>query len=311
MRGIYSTALIKLLIDEGFKIVRPTRSQIERFNVPESASEPDAQITDSADRHFAEIKGLGEVVEQVTKAVRKNIEDSIIVWRRPGDAAHVLVGFPVDAKRRLDALRSQVAYTVPWHHYCRAGGEALSSMVSFAEDLVERGLVPPDEMDRMFEEQVRQLTPRLGAMVRIIHVKLNGGRVVMGPGKVVWRDGDSIRILRRIMGTGVYDGLGVPKQLGDYAVTEAKRLETWTKTTYYSMSGTLKGAYYNVCTPVAFYPDQIHYFDLEVDVVLVPNQGSKVVDEDLLRKALDEGVLSGSLFEKAMRTVEAIRVGCG
>ncbi|MEN2974979.1 MAG: DUF402 domain-containing protein [Candidatus Caldarchaeales archaeon] len=305
IRGIYSTALAKLLIDKGFKIVKPTKSQVERFGLEDITSEPDATIVDSTDRHFAEVKGSEEAVKPIVDVMREFFED-LIVLRRDKPIPHVRLGFPVDAKKKLDELRSSIAYTVPWHHYCRAGGEALSSMVSFAEDLVERGLVSPSEMDKMFEEQVKQLTPRLGSKIKIIHVKLNGGRIVLGPGKVTWRSDQTVKILRRIMGSGVYDGLGLPKHVGDYAVTEARRLEMWAKTSYYNFSGTLKGTYYNICTPIAFYPDQIHYFDLEIDVVALPDREPKVIDKELLEQALDKGILSGKLFERALREVEKI-----
>ncbi|MCS7125957.1 MAG: DUF402 domain-containing protein [Aigarchaeota archaeon] len=306
VRGIYSTALIKLLMDKGFKIVNPTRSQVERFNIQEPTLEPDAVIVDSIDRHFIEVKGDLEVVKTLVDVMKSFFEDLIVLWKRDEVLSHVRIGFPVDAKRKLDELRSSVAYTVPWHHYCRAGGEALSSMVSFAEDLVERGLVNPREMDKMFEEQVRQFTPKLGSKVKIVHVKLHGERIVLGPGKVVWRSNDSIKILRRIMSSGVYDGLGIPKQIGDYAITEARRLETWTKTSYYNFSGVLKGVYYNICTPVAFYPDQIHYFDLEIDVVALPDHEPRVIDEEFLKQAFEKGIISYELFEKSLRIVREI-----
>ncbi|MEM2395619.1 MAG: DUF402 domain-containing protein [Nitrososphaerota archaeon] len=307
VRGIYSTALIKLLIDKGFKIVKPTRSQIERFGLTNLAVEPEAVISDSSDRHFIEIRGVLEVVNPLVVELKNFFEDLIVIWRmKDANNSWVRVGFPVDAKKKLDELRSMIAYTVPWHHYCRAGGEAISNMVSFAEDLVEKGLVPPEEMSRMFEEQVNQFTPRLKSRIRIVHVKLNGKRILLGPGKVIWRSDETIKILRRIMSSGVYDGLGIQKQVGDYAVTEARKLDVWTKTSYYSLSGNFKGAYYNISTPIAFYPDHIHYFDLDVDVVYLPNLEVKIIDTELLEQALNQEIISGKLFEKALKTADRI-----
>lgn len=307
VRGIYSTALIKLLIDKGFKIVKPTRSQMERFGLSNLAVEPDAIISDSPDRHFIEVRGALEVIDTLVIELKNFFEDLIVVWRMKDiDNSYVRIGFPVDAKKKLDELRSVVAYTVPWHHYCRAGGEAISNMVSFAEDLVEKGLVPSEEMNKMFEEQVKHFTPKLGSRVRIVHVKPNGRRIFLGPGKVIWRSDETIKILRRIMSSGLYDGLGVPKQVGDYAVTEARKLAMWTKTSYYSFSGNFKGAYYNICTPIAFYPDHIHYFDLEVDVVYLHNLEVKIVDVELLEQVLKEEMISSKLFEKALKEADKI-----
>lgn len=309
VRGIYSTALIKLLIDKGFKIVKPTKSQIERFGLSNLAIQPDVLITDSSDRHFIEVKGALEVVEPTVCEMKNFFEDLIVLWKiKDKEISHVRVGFPVEAKKKLDELRSMVAYTVPWHHYCRAGGEVLSKMVSFAEDLVEGGLVSPEEMNKIFEEQVKQFTPKLGSKVKIVHAKLNGRRIILGPGKVIWRAGDTVKVFRRIMSSGLYDGLGIPKQFGDYAITEARKLEMWMKTSYYDFSGNLKGSYYNICTPVSFYPDEIHYFDLEVDVVYLPNLEAKIIDRELLEHALIEDIISNKLFEKALKQAEKISI---
>ncbi|MEM0079410.1 MAG: DUF402 domain-containing protein [Nitrososphaerota archaeon] len=307
VRGIYSTALIRLLLDEGFRIVKPTKSQKERFGLEEVFTEPEVLITDSEDRHFIDIRGSREQLERLIEVLKNVFEDAIIVWRKLDQAfSHVRVGFPVDSKKKLDEFRARVTYTVPWHHYCRAGGEVLSNMVSFAEDLVEKGIVPPEEMNRMFEEQVKQLTPRLGSKVKIVHVKLDGRRIVLGIGKVVWRSDDEIKILRRIMSQGVYDGLGIPKQIGDTAVTYARRLEWWMKTSYYDFSGNLKGVYYNINLPIAFYPDQIHYFDLELDVVALPNSEPKIIELELLEKAVNNGIVNRKIMEEAIKVAEKI-----
>jgi len=303
VRGIYSTALVGLFLEKGFTIVKPTRSQRERFGLSESREEPDVIIGEQRDRHYVEAKGLPEVIEEIVRVMRREFFDLIIV--RP-NLAHARFGFPVEAKKKLDELRSKVAYTVPLHHYCRAGGEALSSMVSFAEELVERGLVSPEEMNQMFREQVEKIAPRLGTRIQVIHGKLGGRNIILGPGKTVWRREGAVKVERRIMSSGIYDGLGVEKSPGDYALTEVKRFEWWTKTSYYSISGTAKGIYYNICTPVALYPDSIHYFDLEVDVVVKAGGRPEIIEEELLEKAVEEERIGRELAERALREAERI-----
>ena len=307
VRGIYSTALIVLLLDKGFEIINPTRSQVERFGV-DSRGDADAGITDSSnDRHYIEVRGEPEVVEAVIEALRGSLDDLIVLRPVRGEkAAMARIGFPTEAKLKLDELRSRVAYTVPWHHYCRAGGEALSSMVSFAEDLVERGLMDPDEMSKMFDEQVRKMIPRLRAKIKIIHSKLDGKRIRIGPGTVIWRRDESVKIQRRILGCGVYDGLEVEKTPGDYALTEVRRLEWWMKTSYYNISGIPKGSYYNVCTPIALYPDHIHYFDLEVDVIVKPNGEAGMIDVEELERAVEEGRIQEDLMKRALRVADEL-----
>ena len=307
IRGVYSTALIKLLQDAGFTIVNPTRSQVERFGIT-LRCEPDVMIVDSpSDRHCIEIRGAAEAVQELVNALRENFEDLIVLQEHASEPlGRARIGFPNDAKLKLDELRSKVTYTVPFHHYCRAGGEGLSSMVSFAEDLVERGLVPADEMSRMFEEQVNQIAPRIGVTIKIIHIKPNGRRLSLGPCKVVWRSESKVRLQRRILSSGIYDGLGVEKSPGDYAITEIVKFQPWMKTSYYSISGELKGHYYNISTPIAVYPDHIHYFDLEVDVAVKPNSKAEIIDAELLEKAVEEGRLRKELRDKALKIAEEI-----
>ncbi|RLG08089.1 MAG: hypothetical protein DRN65_02335 [Thaumarchaeota archaeon] len=307
IRGIYSTALIGLLQEKGFTIVNPTKSQVERFGIT-MKNEPDVMIVDSpSDRNCIEIRGSAEVVQELVKTLQSFFEDLVVLHLSVCEPlGRAKVGFPNQAKLKLDELRSRVSYTVPYHHYCRAGGEGLSSMVSFAEDLVERGLVPAEEMSRMFREQVEGITPRLGTMIKIIHIKPNGKRLSLGLGKVIWRGDGKARIQRRIMGFGVYDGLGVEKSPGDYAITEVTRFQPWMKTSYYSISGELKGRYYNISTPISLYPDHVHYFDLEIDVVVKPNSEAEIVDIELLEKALEEGRIREEVKIKALKIAEEI-----
>ena len=307
IRGIYSTALIGLLQEKGFTIVNPTKSQVERFGIT-MKNEPDVMIVDSpSDRNCIEIRGSAEVVQELVKTLQSFFEDLVVLHLSVCEPlGRAKVGFPNQAKLKLDELRSRVSYTVPYHHYCRAGGEGLSSMVSFAEDLVERGLVPAEEMSRMFREQVEGITPRLGTMIKIIHIKPNGKRLSLGLGKVIWRGDGKARIQRRIMGFGVYDGLGVEKSPGDYAITEVTRFQPWMKTSYYSISGELKGRYYNISTPISLYPDHVHYFDLEIDVVVKPNLEAEIVDIELLEKALEEGRIREEVKIKALKIAEEI-----
>jgi predicted RNA-binding protein associated with RNAse of E/G family len=78
------------------------------------------------------------------------------------------------------------------------------------------------------------------------------------------------------------------------------------KTSYYSISGTLKGCYYNISTPVSIYPDHIHYFDLELDVVVKPGSSPEIVDADGLEKAFQENRISEELKKAAFRIAEEI-----
>lgn len=308
IRGIYSTALIRLLLDEGFKLVKPTRSQRERFGAKDvSSEEAEAILSTTKDKHYLEIRGVGEVVGEVVEVLRRNLADLVVIWlERVGGLGRAWIGFPAHVKQKLDRLRSEVAYTVPWHHYCRAGGEALSTMVSFAEHLVELGLADGESIAKLFDETVRNAVPRRGAVAKILHAKPDGHLLKLRPGRVIWRREGEVKLQRRILGGGTYDGLGIPKSPGDYAITEAKLMEWYTKTRYYDISGRLKGTYYNICTPIALYPDHIHYFDLEVDVVVRGERDVEIIDVERLEKAAEDGRICEDLKRTALQVAERL-----
>ncbi|MEM3626523.1 MAG: ribonuclease E/G [Candidatus Bathyarchaeia archaeon] len=57
IRGIYSTALTKLLLDNGFEIVQPSLTIKNRFGLPENSAQPDIQIKDRYDLQGVRVLG--------------------------------------------------------------------------------------------------------------------------------------------------------------------------------------------------------------------------------------------------------------
>ncbi|MDJ0269212.1 MAG: DUF402 domain-containing protein [Aigarchaeota archaeon] len=300
-RGIYSTALVNLALKDGkFELVQPTESQKRRFNIQAVEDEPDITINDANDRHAVKIAGREDEVREFISLLRAYDDSSAIWWKTTGSTALCVVSFSLDSKVKLDKLRSEVTYTVPWHHYCRSGSEGLSLMVSMAERLVEEGLAGPEQVNQVFQEEINRLTPRVGTRIHITHTKLNGRLISLSPGKVIWRRSGDLKITRTIMSSGLYDGLRVPRTLGDTAVMYIKRGQPYTTTKYYSQDGTLKGEYYNICTPVEVFDSYIRYIDLGVDVVRRPNSEPEIIDAEELEEALARGVISERIYREAM-----------
>jgi len=114
------------------------------------------------------------------------------------------------------------------------------------------------------------------------------------------RAGDGRLILeRRFTPGGTYDSLDLPKEAGDYGTIDLEEGSWWRHRRYYSADGSSKGDIYNINTPVEFYPRQVRYVDLEVDVVLPPGGGIIVVDEPALEQSVTQGLLPRLLAEKA------------
>ncbi len=78
VRGIYSTALTKVLLDNGFEIVWPSMAIKERFKLKESMDAPDLIIKDKGNLQGAKVLGTGEAVDQFRLILHKNFDDVII-----------------------------------------------------------------------------------------------------------------------------------------------------------------------------------------------------------------------------------------
>ncbi len=171
---------------------------------------------------------------------------------RAGQTA-LVVEFPGGSKQALDAWRARCVPTEPGYHRACSAPEAAAT---------------PNPHDR----------------IRIEHVKVHSDLSVVMTAQVIRVDSQQLRVRREIKGVGVYDGLNIPKEPGDYAVTEF-RLGAWHyETRYYSRDGALKGIYVNVNTPIEIYSDRVRYVDLEIDVVQRPAEPPQVIDEEDLEQ---------------------------
>jgi len=76
IRGIYSTALTKLLMDHGFKILQPSKVIKERFNLPSSNNEPpEVTIKDRSDLQGIVALGSPEAVNFLQTVLQESLED--------------------------------------------------------------------------------------------------------------------------------------------------------------------------------------------------------------------------------------------
>ena len=62
IRGIYSTALTKLLLDEGFEVVQPSTIIQERFGLKGNEDSPDLDIEDLGDLQGIRAQGKNEPI---------------------------------------------------------------------------------------------------------------------------------------------------------------------------------------------------------------------------------------------------------
>jgi Ribonuclease G/E len=216
-------------------------------------------------------------------------------------AATSWVWFGRESRFALDDHRRAVATTMPGHHRIKAGSEAASAGVDFAEALC----TPEGEFP--FGVVTQQFGPVEGDTVSLGHGKPDGRLITLGRGEVVEHGADGTLAVRREMGgSGTYDALGVNQDRGDVALTKFREGRWWYPTVYRSRDGALKGTYVNVCTPVECFPDVVRYVDLHVDVVKHADGTVERVDDDELDAAVEAGELSEELATKARSVASSL-----
>lgn len=312
IRGIYSTALAKLLFDNGFAIVQSSVTVRERLGLKENDEFPDLEVNDRQDKQGVQASGPAEAVNDFISTLQSCLDDVVIRKGEPPatlleGSRYVDVEFPALSKKKLDEIRGSVAPTMEGHHYYKACGVTISSALDMAEKLLEKG-GPHEEVEKLLKQTIRAKYPIVGSLIEIEHVKLHGNVFNLGEAVVeTFNHQKSMIQFRRVFKTkGIYDGLKVEKDLGDYAVTEAKIGEWYFKTQYFSKDGQYKGTYINLNTPIELYPYGIRYVDLEVDVCIWPNGKVKKLDEKKLKEAATEGIITPKLVKTIKEKLKEI-----
>jgi protein associated with RNAse G/E len=302
IRGIYSTALTRFFLDRGVKVVSPSDAIIKRFGKTKGlllVGAHDVEILDLVDMEGVMLQGESAAVETMAKALQGHFFDA--VYRNKGEGS-VEVEFPFSAKEALDELRNRVLPTVPRHHHFRI---VASDYVNLLEEKTLSGHPEKREsVGRSMEKSLIWDTLQEGKEIKIEHVKLDGEVIFLSEGVILEKDFDlkSLVLKRsRFKGRTKYDGLGIEKREGDYAVSEVLGGQWHYRHTYFREDGTLIGRYVNINTPVEFYPDRIRYVDLEIDVVQMPDGRTFVTDEEDLAERFKAGFLSAELVETAKK----------
>ena len=312
IRGIYATALTRFFLDHGMKVVSPSDTIIRRFGKAKGlvlVQPHDVEIVDSDDLEGIRLQGESASVGAVTTVLRERFFDTICRNKREGS---VELEFPFAAKTALDELRNRVLPTVPRHHHFRI---IASDYVNLLEEKTLSG--HPEKREsagRSMEKSLIWDTFEKGKEIKIEHVKVDGEVIHLSEGVILEKDFDRKRLVlkrSRFQGRTKYDGLGIEKREGDYAISEIQGGLWYYQHTYFRSDGTLIGRYVNINTPVEFYPDRIRYVDLEIDVVQMPDGQVFVTDEEDLEQRFKTGFLSEELLETAKKAafqrVETLR----
>ncbi len=279
----------------------------------------------------ADLEAMGEAIERAVDRA-ETLEEAVSTSdSEPGEPAQVAapratvwLWFGRKSRFALDEARRAVETTMPGHHRTKTAARSASSAVDFAEAVCDSLAVDSDTDSSLnwssqadpsadadgvfpFDAVADQFGPEPGDRLEIGHGKPDGRLISLGYGDVIDWDSDGKLTLERSMrGGGSYDALGTPKEDGDAAVTKFREGRWWYPTTYKADDGSTKGTYVNVCTPVELFPETVRYVDLYVDVIRTPDENVEIVDEAELEAALEDGVVSTELAEKARSVASAV-----
>ena len=277
IRGIYTTALAKLLLTSGYAIVDPSPEIRQRFSLPPTDEAPEISIQDREDRQGILITGESDPIILLIRLLQETLLDSILLEfvgktaspeeseeeTEARDMARARFEFPGISKAYLDAIRSTVVPSLKNHHRLKILHE--KKLGRFEAEL----LISPDKKEdlenRLFADWILAPLEKDGG-VRLEPVKPSGKAIRPREGILLEKRGETL-ILKRSFSQGRYDGLNLPIEEGDYGLTEVREGAGHVKHSYFSKQGKLKGDYFDITTPVEIYPFGARYVDLEIDVV--------------------------------------------
>ncbi len=228
------------------------------------------------------------------------------------------IEFPAEVKEALDKTRGKIRPTINHHHFYKSAGYA--SLVDFAELVIEDKVGDKRYITSKLEKVVSQDMPRVNDPINIEHVKLDGAMVLLGRGRVIETSSQGLVLRRQFRYTRrklkiakkYPNDVDVPSDEGDYALTEAIHGAKTLVTKYYSREGELKGTYVNINTGIEIYPSngaapsKIRYIDLEIDVVAPVNGEVRIIDQHLLKRAVQRGFITPEMAEHAKETAKTV-----
>ncbi len=317
IRGIYTTALTKVLLDSGYKIVDPSPEIQERFSLAPISKPPEILVKDQEDHQGIEIIGEADRICRLWEMLQPRLLDVALLRLKPltepeqetleelaGPKELVLARCELGgaSKGSLDLIRSSVVPTLTYHHRLRM---IHPKKLEKAERQLGKQPHLKEELGRtLFRDII--LTPLSKAgVVRLEHIKISGTPVRPREGILLESKGERF-LIKRSFFSGRYDGLGQTIEEGDYGITEVQEGAWYVKHAYYSKDGRPKGEYYNVNTPVEVFPYGARYLDLEVDVVRPVGGEPFIVDREDLALLARDGMIGADLEKKAAKVAEGL-----
>ncbi len=186
IRGIYTTALTKLLLDLGYSIADPSPEIQQRFRLNPVQELPQILIRDSEDHHGVETFGEADGICELLGDLQPELLDSAILRFEPaGETAKELpeeleglsefvrarLEFGGASKGFLDLVRSSVVPSLSLHHRFRIIHP--KKLERLEKELGDRPQFAWELDRKLFDEEILLPLSKAG-VVRLEHVKISG-----------------------------------------------------------------------------------------------------------------------------------------
>lgn len=252
----------------------------------------------SEDEAERELRRAMDLLQEVMARSRTNEAPQVL---QEGECV-VEVALGANAKTAMDNVRNNVMPTIIGHHTYKSLRRNTELL-----DLVESLLAHCSDRRGFSEEFFRQLMARR-FRVGILHIKLNGTIIRLGVADVLKLEPGEVVLMRRIKGGGYYDGLGLPKEDGDRAITCTSLGSNYLVHIYLDRYGNPKGFYININTPVEFTGANLMYIDLSVDLASIWGSGEvKVLDYDEFMNYVNMGIVPREVADNVITIINELR----
>ena len=263
--------------------------------------------------NYADIESILSDYESIKKSIKK-IKESMNKLDAPSllyeGEKIVEVVLPLESKEKLDEIRRYVVPTAPHHHHIKSiVHRKLQGVIEFVEYTVEKSPTILNNISSLcLSFFLKEILGRKKS-VEIIQENVDKGEIIIrGTIQEIDYDKNIVVVKRSIKGRGVYDGLGIKKEIGDYAVTYVQLYRPYILHAYYSSSSMLKGIYININTPVEMHSEgRLWCVDLKVDVVCTYNRGAKIIDMNELNELVKKGTISEAFSHKVLSLAEHLK----
>ena len=230
--------------------------------------------------------------------------------------------FPYSYKRKLDEIRREITETIQFHHTIKSSSINENCMgkyyadenelLNYSEDLIEQ--LPDSQREAIEEFYLSNYYDNIkeGEWMDINHQKLSGRTVHLRGGKIESCNKDlngelEIQIRRVFRKGGRYDGLDLPIDKGDYALSTFKVNSRHYVSKYYSSDDELKGKYININTPIEISSKKIQYIDLEIDVIEKENGKREIIDREKLDAIYELNLVSKTTYDQAIELANDLK----